>query len=126
MKVTPVHETDDIYRLYRREWVTVHTASGTAETLEPIFELAQKYYEDNLRDRVRDEEFRVTAYTDNAEPLPTFWVHVELFKENLKGEFKHAHAAERFARDAGWEEYTVVVRNSKDDHRIRNYGVTKL
>lgn len=125
-------ETDDIFRLYMREWVTVHTITMSAPTLHPVIAAAQQWIAENLTGRVRPEEINLVANTDtpawdNVEQVPfLFWVHVQVFKENLKGEFKHRANATAFAEAEGFEEYTVVARNSKDDHEIRSYGVKKL
>jgi hypothetical protein len=110
-------ETDDIWRLYVREWVTVHTVTMTGVDARNAVLAADEWARDNLHGRVHDKD------TDLAS---LFWVHVRVFKDNLKGEFKHRLAAENSARTRGYEEYTVVARNSKSDHAIRSYGVTKL
>lgn len=125
-------ETDDIFRLYMREWVTVHTITMSAPSLYPVMVAAQQWVAENLTGRVRPEEINLVANTDtpamdNVEQVPLlFWVHVQIFKENLQGEFKYAANAAAFAEAQGFEEYTVVARNSKDDHDIRSYGVKKL
>lgn len=116
-------ETDDIWRLYRREWVIVHTVTLKADDGQPAYDAANAWYKDNLKDRVRPEDASVQLNTDGS---GLFWAHVQIFKDNLKGEFKHVENAQAFAAQQHWEEYVIVPRNSKSDHDIRNYGVVKL
>lgn len=119
-----VRETDDILRLYHREWVIVHTVSRTGDSDgRPVFELARQWITENLDGRVRGTDIKLTLNTDNA---GSFWAHIEVFKDNLKGEFKYVAHAQMFAMSQGYDEYTIVPRNSKSDHDIRNYGVVKL
>lgn len=121
-------EIDDIWRLYRREWVIVHTIDGTLDhehivAAAPVFEAACQWAKDNVVGRVRDEDVNIQLNTDNDTRA---WAHVRVFKETLKGEFKQRSNAEVFASINNFDEYTIVPRNSPADHDIRNYGVTKL
>jgi hypothetical protein len=121
-------ETDDIWRLYRREWVTVHTVEGDGDPDElipaqPIYSLATQWATANLEGRVRDEDVRVEMHTDTN---TFFWAHIQVFKDNLKGEFKNVENAQYYASTNGFDEYVIVPRNSKSDHDIRSYGVVKL
>lgn len=125
-------ETDDLWRLYRREWIVVHTldpitvdaeANATGRAGLPIVEAGQQWVKDNLHGRVRDEDLRITLHTDQQ---GTFWGTVDLFKDNLKGEFKVVEHAQMFAQIEKYDEYVIVPRNSKSDHDIRNYGVVML
>lgn len=116
-------ETSDLWRLYRREWVTVHTITMSSPEALPVAQAAEKWVEDNLRGRVRDEDIAMTVHTDHK---LLFWVDIKVFKDNLKGEFKYVEAAQVHANQSGWEEYVIVPRNSKSDHDLRNYGVVKL
>lgn len=118
-----IRETDDIWRLYVREWVIVHTITMSAVTVDPVVEVAEAWAEKNLAGRVRPDDIRFDGGTDSA---LLYWVHVLVFKENLKGEFKHYSGAEYFAVNQGYEEYVIVPRNSKTDHDIRSYGVRML
>lgn len=118
-----MRETEDVWRLYHREWVTVHTVTTTAVDGRPAFEAARTWITDNLSGRVRDTDIQIQLNTDTGS---TFWGHVLVFKDNLKGEFKQASNAEVFAQMYNFEEYTIVPRNSEADHTIRSYGVKKL
>lgn len=120
-------ETDDIWRLYRREWVVVHSVPtvhddhpGTAET---VYDTARSWAQDNLKDRVHERDIRVVVHTDNH---GSFWAQIEVFKDNLKGEFKHLENVQTYAAVEHYDEFTIVPRNSKSDHAIRSYGVVKL
>lgn len=115
------YESDDIFRLYTREWVIVYTTANhdgcAAATVQAI-----GWAEENLTGRVRDKDIQLDTQTDGT----AYWVHVKVFKENMKGEFKQLTAAETHAMIHQYDEYTIVPRNSAADHEIRNYGVTKL
>lgn len=131
-------ETEDIHRLYRREWVTMHTVSENVvidhehnpEPAYPVVQQGQQWLRDNLLGRVREQDIRLVAHIDDPSPADgqtvLIWVDVQVFKENLKGEFKYPTGASGYAEEQGYDEYVVVVRNSKQDHQIRSYGVTKL
>lgn len=119
-----VKETDDIFRLYRREWVIVHTTTEQgSEDATGVTTTAFAWARDNLEGRVYGKDMRLTSFTDLA---GTFWCHIEVFKDNLKGEFKYTENAQQFANVNQYEEYVIVPRNSKSDHDIRNYGIVKL
>lgn len=118
-----VRETDDIWRLYTREWVTVHTTTHGGTIAEPCVVEAHDWANDNLIGRVPREDINLIAHTDGA---TMFWCHVQVLKDNLKGEFKYKGAAEVYAESHGMDDYTIVARNSKADHDIRAYGVKKL
>lgn len=117
-------ETEDIWRLYRREWVAVHTLDTIrADDARPLYEAGRQWAQDNLTGRVDPADVNISMSTDT---LGTFWGQVIVFKDNLKGEFKERTNAELYARVKQWDEYTIVPRNSKADHEIRSYGVRKL
>lgn len=122
-EVAAVRETDDTFRLYRREWVIVHTVTGEGPAAEPFVAEAFEHIKKNVTGRVRANDITCEANTNNA---GTFWVHVKICKPNMKGEFKYRHLAERFATKQGYDEYEIVARNSKHDHEIRSYGVKLL
>lgn len=50
---------------------------------------------------------------------------IKLLLPNLKGEYKHWRDADRLAAELG-SEAVIVVRNSKHDHKLREYGTKKL
>ncbi len=118
-----IKETDDLWRLYRREWVTVHTIDSEADDGREAFDAARAWIAENLTGRVQDQHIQIELNTDLSR---TFWAHIKVFKDNLKGEFKYADSAQMFAMKKQYDEYTVVPRNSKTDHEIRSYGVVKL
>lgn len=118
-----IKETEDIYRLYVREWVIMHTITMSGSDAKACLTQAVGWVRENLHGRVHDKDTQVQANTDN---VALFWCHVMVFKDNLKGEFKHHADAERYATWNKLDEYTIVVRNSKHDHAIRGYGVKKL
>lgn len=114
--------SDDIFRLYVREWVIVHTVhSPVCE--EDIREAVGRWIAGNLTERVRDADIRTEEITGEH---GLQWVHIKVYRENLKGEYKSFGAAQLTASIKDYEEYTIVPRNSPADHEIRNYGVTKL
>lgn len=124
-------ESDDIFRLYVREWVVMHsidmTITDAIDTTTglagPLFDKAVAWAAENLKGRIRDEDMQLTMFTDQ---VSHYWCHVQVFKDTLKGEFKRFGTAEHFALSSNFDEYTIVTRNSPADHDIRNYGVVKL
>lgn len=118
-----IPDNDDLWRLYRREWVIVHTVHRRGEDARDAFTAAMEWIAENLKGRVEDNDTQIQVHTDQA---GLFWAHVMVFKDNLKGEFKYMQGAERHAIAAGYDEYTIVPRNSAIDHDIRSYGVKKL
>lgn len=108
------------WRLYRPEWVIAHTVTlGTTDPIN-VVELANKWVDQNLKGRVLDTEIQLEVGSDG--PL-TFWCHIKVFKNNLKGEFRYTESAETFAQTRGFDEYIIVERNSVEDQKIRTYGV---
>lgn len=119
-------EPDDIYRLYVREWVTVHTVEALEGLDVPgalAYGKATQWAHDNLGGRVREQDIRIILNTDLGS---RFWANIQVFKDNLKGEYKVLSAAELAASIKKYDEYTIVPRNSPADHEIRSYGVAKL
>jgi hypothetical protein len=117
-------ETDDLWRLYHREWVIVHTITRKGDQDgRPAFEEIRQWMIENLTGRVLATDMRIILNTDNA---GTFWAHAEVFKDTLKGEFKYVQLAQQFAVQQKYDEYVIVPRNSKSDYDIRNSGVVKL
>jgi hypothetical protein len=116
-------ETEDVWRLYRREWVIVQTFTAQSTDGRVVFDLAKAWADENLNGRVRLSDIDVELNTDGTD---MFWAHVKVYKDNLKGEFKHVENAQAFAKIEEFQEYTIVPRNSKSDHDIRSYGVVKL
>jgi hypothetical protein len=114
---------DDLWRLYAREWVIAHTITMHGVDARGVFLAAVEWTKENLEGRVREPDTRVEVNTDGDH---LFWAHVKVFKENLKGEFKHFQNAEAHAKAALLDEYIIVPRNSVADHEIRSYGVKKL
>lgn len=115
-------ETEDIWRLYTKQWVIAHT-TDTVQDGPAALAAANAWAEANLAGRVLPDEIACEVRSDGA---GSHWAHVWVFKDNQVGEFKHQRAAELHAEAEGFEEYVAVVRNSKSDHDIRSYGVRKL
>lgn len=111
------------WRLYRPEWVIVHTI--TLSTLNPanVIEAAKAWTADNLKGRVRDDEIQFEVGSGGT---MLFFCHIKVFKDNLKGEFKYPANATTYAKTHDYDEYVIVERNSPDDQKIRNYGVVML
>lgn len=119
-------ETDDTWRLYRREWVIVHTMSKTGDaedTAHLLFDELRAWMTENLTGRIKENDMQIEMNTDQH---GSFWAHAKVYKDTLKGEFKHVEAAQNHATVNHYEEYVIVPRNSKSDHDIRNYGVVML
>jgi hypothetical protein len=119
-------ETNDIWRLYRREWVIVHTISLTSDEVDAahqLFDQIRSWMTEHLTGRVKEQDMDIELNTDDA---GHFWGHAKVFKDTLKGEFKYVEAAQTHAMIHQYDEYVIVPRNSKSDHDIRNYGVVML
>lgn len=117
-------ENDDIWRLYRREWVVAHTITRYGDDDgRNTFDACVAWAKENFDGRVRTEDINVELNTDQKS---VFWGHVMIYRENLKGEFKSFGTAETFASINHYDEYTIVPRNSTADHELRTYGVKKL
>lgn len=119
-----VREADDLHRLYRPEWVSVHVEAAVDgdRTPEALTEAALAHFDAHYDGRVHSGDMRLAV----AGAGPTARVALQLRLPNLKGEFKTAALAHAHATGQGWDDYTVVGRNTKADHELRGYGVKKL
>lgn len=117
-------DTDDLYRVYRPEWIVAHfeLSSGVDDFCEPLLERVKDFYAERYAGRVRDDDvkFRCTGSGINAV------AQLLLRLPNVKGEFTTEARAHAYVRERGWTDATVVARNSKADHELRQYSVTKL
>ncbi len=117
----------EIYRLYRPEWVVMYTAVHDPHSVdsyrpEDLAVACADHFRLRYAGRVADADTRVDL--DDAE-RPTM-ARLMLRLPTMKGEFKHPTLAYEFGRDQGWDEFTVVERNSQADHELRAYGTKKL
>jgi hypothetical protein len=87
-----------------------------------MIDCANEFFDAKYAGRVRDIDVRFVPRGLGAYAT----VQLQLRLPTLKGEFKTEALAIEFAVDQGWTDATVVVRNSKADHDLRNYGVKKL
>lgn len=114
------------WRLYAREWVTVHIISRKLPDLYPLVLEAQSWARNNLDGRFPVTDIRLQANTDTPmmsnpyNKLVLFWVCIQVFMDSLQGEFPYANNAHVFAERSGLEEYTVVLRDSHQDTEIRS------
>lgn len=126
-RITDEPPDGEIYRLYRPEWVVMYTAvhepNGAAGYRPEDLALAcWEHYKLRYVGRVFDTDTRIDL--DNAEH-PTV-ARLMLRLPTMKGEFKHPTLAYEFGQGQGWDEFTVVERNSQADHDLRAYGTKKL
>lgn len=114
----------DIYRLYRPEWVTAYVVERA--DMNDCRQEVDNFFTARYVGRVRDEHVRYAYLTSSGADHAT--TVLQLLLPTVKGEFKYAHLAWEYARSRGWGEDTcqVVMRNSRDDHELRAYGVRKL
>lgn len=122
-EVAAIRETEDVYRLYRPEWVIVHTITGRGEYAEPFVKECFDFFDRTYGGRVERQDVDIVATTNLVD---SFWVHLKMRKPNMKGEFKQAFLAQRHAEKQGWPDYEIVARNSKRDHELRSFGTKKL
>jgi hypothetical protein len=116
-EVQEARDSEDIFRLYRQEWVEVFTshalgAEGAAE--------AYSYFGEKYEGRVYPDD---VAYVPGSPTTPT---KVKLRLPNLRGEFKFAFLANRFAEEQGFSDWQIVAKNSKADYLIKDYSRKKL
>lgn len=109
----PVRETDDLWRVYRPEWMVVGAARNVPEA-EVTLDFMFREYEG----RVRPEDVRRVVVGDVRQ--------LQLRLPNMRGEFKTKGRAEAYVRAEGWTDTTIVVRNSAQDHKLRSYGTRRL
>jgi len=130
--------TDDLVRLYRPEWVIVHTEThepGRGDDRVDLATAAQAYGVTHYAGRIHPEDMRVQTAGSGT----SVRVHLQLRLPTLKGEFTATEAAHAHAAAQGWQPaqpteagtpvddgYLVVTRNSRDDHDLRAYSVKKL
>lgn len=109
---------DDLHRVYSWEWVLVYSSTATG----PIgHDEATAFFEDQYKGRVRDEHWSVRS--EAADRSAQLYLCLPL----LKGEFKHEERARALATaTAQGVGVTVVVRNSKDERELLEYGKRKL
>jgi hypothetical protein len=113
---TPI--PDDLHRVYRNEWVIVHVVVASPTGAEEC----RRHFDETYRGRVRDDEVRFVGEGAGLYRVD----QLQLKLPNLKGEFKHLPDAVRFAEEHCQPRYSIVNKNSKADHELRNYGVKML
>lgn len=113
-----VARQDDLWKVYRREWIRHFT--GTEED-------ARLHFEARFAGRVEDEH---VAYRTNPHTGLTV---LELAIWNYVGEFKTRELAEEFAgtlsdgtRVFSPLELEIVGRNSPEEARLKGYSVKKI
>lgn len=109
---------DDLHRVYGWEWVLVYTSAKTA--FAGLTEV-KEFFAGKYAGRVRDEH--VECRSAGKDQPTQLW----LCLPTLKGEFKHEERARALAAaTASGGGVTVVVRNSRDERELLEYGKRKL
>ena len=119
----------DTWRVYCHEWVTVHTEAvhpsvlGTRDGagLTPEAAACRQFFVEHYQDRIRPHHSRIDAQLIGGGGI----VQLQLFKPNLRAEFKTRELAEGYVAEQGLDA-VVVERNSRADHDLRAYGVRRL
>lgn len=113
--VLPFPEPDDLFRLYRREWVQVYrsVAVSTAGRDEVEAHFMAKY-----KGRVRGDDVEFSKIPGTSILKLRLW--------NLKGEYKTEAYALQVVQGMGWSDVRVVKRNSREDYALREYGAKML
>lgn len=111
--VAEVRETEDVHRVYVYEWIAMFSARSKEKCLAR--------FEERYRDRVREDDWRVTVVSAD-------YYELQLRLPNVVAEWKTAKLAYDYVAEKGWgnAEATVVARNSKADHDLRKYGTVKI
>lgn len=116
-EVALVRDTDDLWRLYTWQWVIVYTTDATGEQGDAE---AREFFNNRYEGRVRDCEWRIASFPGWSSVLC-------LLLPTMVGEFKQREIAEGISLEYPTKDQpTLVVRNSADDHRLREYGIKKL
>ncbi len=120
----PDESDDEVYRLYRDEWVIAYTAVATPGGYAPgeLAGACRNHFDQRYTGRVPAHCARVDLVGADT----TGVARLLLLLPVMKGEFKHRHLADTFAVEQGWADYAIVVRNSAADHDLRSYGTKKL
>jgi hypothetical protein len=119
-------ESQSHWLLYRREWVTVRIMSRKLPDPYPLVLEAQSWARSHLAPRYPNGDIQLQLNTDSpmldnwTGRLVLFWVCVQVFMESLQAEFPFASNAHVYAEQHGFEEYTVVLRDSMQDKEIRS------
>ncbi len=119
----PEADASGTIRLYKPEWVIVHTERG--DTPSTAVTAAREHFARTYAGRVRDTD---VDYHTGHEPQAAqpFVVQLRLCLPVLKGEFKYRSRACAWAAKHGIDDYWTVQRNSPADHELRAYGTKKL
>lgn len=124
-EVAQVRETDDLYRVYRREWIVAHVEDrlpGDDERTAPMLMRCKEHFAAKYAGRVHPDD---VAY-ECLGGAPHDIVQLKLRLPNLKGEFKTEALARAYVHSQVWLDAMVVARNSREDHTLRGYGIKKL
>lgn len=119
-EVKAVRETDDVYRVYRDEWVIVYVS--TVPTVGTALQNCQGWFQATYAGRVHPEDVRY----EHVGHGPHAMCQLQLRMPTLKAEWKTRELAERYIEAIGFTDAIIVARNSKADHEVRAYGVRKL
>lgn len=121
-----VPDSQNQWLLYRREYVTVHIISRKLPDAYPLVLEAQSWARNHLTPRYPETDIRLQLNTDtpmmdnHTGRLVLFWVCVQVFMESLQAQFPFSSNAHVYAEQHGFEEYTVVLRDSTQDKEIRS------
>lgn len=119
-EVKAVRETDDLWRVYRREWVMLYVS--TVPPQGTPLENCQRWFAANLDGRVYPQDVRYEPVGTGPHAVCRLMVAMPV----MKAEWKTRELAERYVAGQGWTDAQLVARNSKADHELRGYGVRKL
>jgi hypothetical protein len=112
-------EFDDIWRVYRPQWLVARLIRGDEESPDELMAQAQRYADEHYRGRVHEHDlaFEVTH--------PGL-IRIKWRLPTLVAEWKTRELAARYAADHGFTDATIVTRNSREDFELRAYGVRQL
>ena len=116
--VESVHEGElrSSFRVYRKEW--------RFDTRHDSPKGAWHRFEHTYANRLEKTDYEVREDSDRAKAF-ALWVRIW----NVVGEYKEredAEAVEASLRADGFQDVELVTRNSREEHRLRNYGKLKL
>jgi len=116
-EVAQVRETNDLWKVYRPEWIRTFSSKAVGEAGKTECE---KHFEEKYKGKVSADDVRYMP-TSAANPDKYPW-RLELKLPNIKGEFKTKDLAESYRASKEWDDAVLVSRNSKAEHDLKAYS----
>lgn len=115
-------ETADLFKVYRPEWIVVAVSDAPGDA-------GRKELEAMFAERWEGRVFQEDVLLEpGSEKFPDKYAwRLRLLLWNVRGEFKWLVKAQEFVTKQGWSDSArVVIRNSREEFQLREYGQKKL